>query len=519
MMTKNLPPTIAASESPRDSARNRRTRPVADVDFSSQREKELRELKAKQEAENKPASVKTVITQPKKETPKAEQPKPEQKPLGDWNEDILAKDHSLPLPERKQTIGLSESKPVELAKINVRDPSSIDLKLHSASNGSNAGGFVFQVDDEESDEGVKLRRWIVQKKVPNPLGSKELGTDFDVGEVGRFELADQRFAFVWNMEASKSEKYKPLSLQYCLLEISKGEGKEQELCRLSEPRHPESRSLDPASRGNELALVINSSAVEDPSTLILDLRADGVASKPFEKKGMRVGETASFTIKRNVAPGDGDVELDLSFQYDKQGPRLEVAANTFRNVLVDKKKNKNEEMETISLARKEAHKIPLERMKFATNLSDFERIKKNSQTVVDNLRGSKYLVKIKTERSKKAKYVGSLREDLKNAKPEDKGGIQSQIDTLERSINGLDEIVGGYDERIKAAQTNIGWSNAMAPEFEALVKSVRIGYSIYIEVKGQKVYLARSKSEVENATPDDKKPDDKKPDDKRGDGP
>ena len=98
MMTKDLPPVVAASETDRTKDRRRRSLPSeTDIDFLSQREKARKELAAKEENLVTPKFGNTAA--PKRLGPAvAQKPKTEYKDLGPWNRDILEKKRFLPLP-------------------------------------------------------------------------------------------------------------------------------------------------------------------------------------------------------------------------------------------------------------------------------------------------------------------------------------------------------------------------------------------------------------------------------------
>ena len=287
MVSKDsLPPVVAASETDRTKDRRRRSLPSeTDIDFLSQREKARKELAAKEENLVTPKFGNTAA--PKRLGPAVtENPKTEYKDLGPWNQDILAKNRFLPLPERPQTVVITENKPKEISKINVHNPTSINLQIHSPGGKSKEQGLVFRVNDEESDKGEKLRRWIVQRKAVDPF-TKQV----QFGEVGTFELADQSLSFAWNMEAPPWTK--PLALQFCLLEII--HNGQSELCQLSQAKIvPPTKLLEKPDeifgKDKVIPLAIKSNAVDDPKSLRLSLSFEGFNNQKIpDRKGAQDG--------------------------------------------------------------------------------------------------------------------------------------------------------------------------------------------------------------------------------------
>ncbi len=51
-------------------------------------------------------------------------------------------------------------------------------------------------------------------------------------------------------------------------------------------------------------------------------------------------------------------------------------------------------------------------------------------------------------------------------------------------------------ERISQFDSHIPWAKEMEPQFEKLGKTARVGYSLYIIIDGEKVFLAQTEGEI-----------------------
>ncbi len=61
---------------------------------------------------------------------------------------------------------------------------------------------------------------------------------------------------------------------------------------------------------------------------------------------------------------------------------------------------------------------------------------------------------------------------------------------MENIVKVIEQVV----ERYKVNQDSITWCNEMQPYFEALAKTARVGYSLYVIIDGEKVYLVRTQA-------------------------
>jgi hypothetical protein len=238
-------------------------------------------------------------------------------------------------------------------------------------------------------------------------------------------------------------------------------------------------------------------AVEEPKDLILDVQLSGVDSVPFTKNGMRVGETATFPIKS----GNGQVEIDLTFHYDGARPYLEVNAFTYRKVLVfTNNRQQKEELKSLAENRIPAYTIPLEELRFSTIVADFERIAKSADGMQKGLSSSQVLTTLeRVEIPRKNREIASKRDDLEKAKKDGDSRKQAlimrEIANLESAKANMVDVVDKYKDRINQYRMHIPWTQEMQKHFEELGKSARIGYSLYIMINGEKVYLAQTEFE------------------------
>ena len=361
---------------------------------------------------------------------------------------------------------------MEIAKINVRDPKSINLKIHSAGSGSNES-FVLNRKDEESDDGKLLRRWTVQRKQIDPFTRQDR-----FGDVGAFELTEQELTFAWNMGAPSWAH--SLSLQYCLLEISRDDGKQQELCRLSQPKIAPPAKL--ADHSNDiwakniiLPLAIKFDAVDDPKTLRLDLDFRGFDQEIPSRTGLKVGDVAKFPIQRK----DVEVDFEIKFECESEKPLLVV--NTFTtSPFVENLTPKQIE---------EAHLLKIQSSPRNITTTLLKKEVKNAEKVKRDLGRSKTFGDALRDLPKAQARLKKLQSDAKASRDE--------IAQARGEVDRLSMIVDGYRRVIAMANQDIKRGNTLLPEFEALQKSVRIGYALYIEIQGQKIYLARSEVEPE----------------------
>lgn len=500
MMTKGLPDSVTTSDSSASRNRKTQTAPQLNKDaFLSEADK------ARQEEEAKKAAQKTIV-QPVQEQPKQETAKITQTPMdtkieqkGPWDETLKTLGGYLILPPRNQTLGVvSNPEPFLLSKIHVEDPKTIDLAISSSKGSSKAigrddpdtEGLILTAENEETDDGKESRKWVVQRKVIDQFTKLP-----KVTQIASFALSEENLTFLWNMEAPDWAKAN--SLQYCVLEISNG--KNQQRFRLSKPKSIDNEKYELASRNQKFDLAVNPNAVDEPKDLFLDVQLLGVGPEAFSKTGLKVGETATFGIKREVKSGNGRVEFDISFRYDGARPFIEVDAKTFRKVLVtmDARQNK-EELRTLGgPARNKAHQIPLEELRFSTVVSDFERIAEFADKIARSLNTSQTLRGLEdAEIPGIDRSIRSLRDDLKDADAQEAAEIEGKINDLEKKKAGFVDIVNKYKDRIKQITSQIPWSKEMQPHFEELGKSARLGYSLYIVVDGEKVFLAQTKGEV-----------------------
>ncbi len=474
-LAKNSRP-VAASESDEPRPRNRRA--VADVDFRSEREKAREELQAKQEAENPVPVVRREPQDPRQNlTPTAEPLPSKPEPLDRWNEDILAKNHYLPLPERAQTIGLVENRPVEIAKIPVVDPSTIDLRIHTAGS---SRGFVIDREDQQSDHG-KLRRWTAQRKIVDPFTKQER-----LEEVGMFELAAGSLSFAWNMEAPAWTK--PLSLQFGLLEIAKG-GK-SEFCRLCVPNNaPDARLADEehgdSGKATRIFLAVKSQAVHDPSGLLLDVELQGIGEQVPTKLGMKIGDTAIFPIM--FPDSETKVELEISYQFDEKfGPALVLntsAEGKFVDELKPAQINKGS-LPQINASRRPVNSVVL------------KKLLKDAAAIKEKMEKSRIYTEANKVVSNQQNRLALLQAELnKNPSYTVQKQLEQSMMLVERQIVQAKAIVDGFQSHMKLAEQNIAWCGEMQTHIADLQKSARIRYAVYTEIQGQKMYLARSLKE------------------------
>ncbi len=484
MLTKDIPPRVAASDP--DRAKNHKrssNRTDIDVDFRSERQK-AREAFTSKEFENTPMVLNTKT--PNRQGPAvAEKPTSKYIDLGAWNEDILAKNRLLPLPERAQTFAPLDFNPVPIARIRVHNPRSIDLKIHEPRGRSNAQRFVFQVDDEESDEGLKLRRWILQRKAFNPYGSQELGTQYNVSEVGMFELTEQSLTFGWNMKAPPWTK--PLSLQYCLLEII--HYGQSEMCQLSTPKKvPPAKLLEKSDeifgKDKVIPLAIKSNAVDDPESLRLNLQFDGFNDERIPGgKALKMGDKVKFPLF------DGRVDFEIVFDHDKnEDPLLVVNAYSERRFV--------ENLKPADL--NNAHKLQIKPTRRSTTPGTLKMQKEAAEDAKRKLLRAPIYVASKQDLPLLEAKLASRKTALSRAM-DDKArkSIQEDINRIDGLIEKTRTVVNGYNNVIQLADKNIAWANEMQSHFAELQKTARIGYAIYTEIEERKIYLVQSQSQRE----------------------
>ena len=505
-ISQDSPPPAVASESDSPRSRKRTRAPsVAEADLRSKNQKAREALPAKQQAENPPTHQKPKPPHPKPKAQIAAKPKTQPiKPAETWNRDILAKNDTLTLPERTQSIGPTLNKPVEIAKIFVPDPKAIDLKIHSAGE----EGFIVKLAHADSDTRKPLRRWIVQRKEVDPFTKQDR-----FGDVGTFELADQRLIFAWNMSAP--EWTRPRSLKYGLLEISK-DG-ESEFCRLSAPQVVPDAKLANEDTGiwgtdQEIPLALEAQAALDPKSLRLDVELVGPAQeKLFAKQGLKIGDTATFPYElpdplpknlpkaAQVAGGQAKakdhrapVDFEIAFQFDRDQPLLVLGAYAERNFVANLK----------PAQANNAHTVPLQPSRRPVNTASLKKLARDAEGIKRLLTRSPTFVRASRELAVLQKNLALLQARLKVTQNLlEKAKFEQEIRVLELGISKIQPVAAGYQRHLLAAEENIAWAKEIETHFAELEKTGRIAYQIYTEIKGRKIYLVQSQS-ARQASPD-----------------
>ena len=426
-----------------------------------------------------------------------DQPKPAETPEPEpyenaWNADIKQRGGIILLPAPPSQTATEVPQPEEIVRLDLSSPADCQLRLISAEGVSEDGQGLFVKADVYG--GGSSRTWSVTRVSINPLSASAPRKETPIG---RFQLDQDVLKFQWH--ANTPSWANPLALRYSLLEITVED--QSETCRLSEPQPSEDARLGLDSDRTHKAFVgISSKAVGDPKRLMLDLAFSGFPRELPPIAGMSIGEKKSIRIEGTKQHGDETVEIEIAFLSDfENAPFLQfeafINAREISLDLADLDKitklaqTSSRNLNTSALERlgTELRKISLReaRVPGPVLTEDFDAFKSKLVPIrfkigrlceaVDRQFSEARLRTLQQGRGP----VGD--KDIRKAREVARSRFQSSVDALRGVHSDLERKAGP-------------WCDVMKRRFETIQEKAAIAYAVYVEVAGQRVYLAVSES-------------------------
>lgn len=408
-----------------------------------------------------------------------------------WNEDIKTNGGFAPLPTPPSQTSAVEPPLEEIIRIHVRNPGDCQLALASAEEASEDGQGLHLKADEYG--GGPSRTWRVVRVSINRLSATAPRRETTIG---KFQLDQNVLKFQW--QANAPGWASPQALKYSLLKITvKDEFKE---CRLFKPEPSEDARLGlDRSRTHKADVGISSQAVDDPKQLMLDLAFSGFPKKLPPISGMRIGEAKIIRIEGTKQHGDETVEIEIAFLTDAQkAPFLQFEA--FINAkeisplpaeidkIITLARAPGLELSNSALQKfgDELRKISVEEIRLAKPVfvEDFDAIKKNLRPI-----------KFKIKRLCEAVSIQFVKAQNRSVPQSDSEQDRKIRDARKTALQKFRSVADGLFTIYSDLEQNAGnWCDAMERRFEDIQEKAVIAYAVYVEVAGQRVYLARSES-------------------------